>query len=429
VPGERIYIGVFSPTQKQSSITHGYIRGLLHAVPALRRLIVSETRDSIELSTGIVIEVIAANMAAPRGRAYACVIVEEAAFLPTDQSASPDVELLRAVRPALARVPGSLLVVISSPYAARGELYRTWRERFGRNDDEHVLVIAADTLTLNPTFSAREIDRAYREDPASARAEYGRDGVIEFRSDVSTLLADAALSAVVPVGVRELPPDVRREARGHFDAATGSGSDAAGAGIAFVGEPATLAAVRQWKPPFDPAAVVREAAALFHRYHVQEITIDRFAPGLVASLFARHGITCRPASRDTSATFVELMSLINCGGVTLLDDPALLTELRRLERRPGAGGREVVSHPPHGHDDVAAAAAGALVSAAVMMRRETPLEIIGPYDPPKSESPDEIERKVRKALIAAGFDPDMPFTREELAQYGLTDDQIDEVLS
>ena len=46
----------------------------------------------------------------------------------------------------------------------------------------------------------------------------------------------------------------------------------------------------------------------------------------------------RPALIDTSAAFVSLLAAMNNGGVRLLDDPALLRELSRLERRPTAGG-------------------------------------------------------------------------------------------
>ena len=162
VPGEHIYVGIFAPDKKQSAITFRYIRGLLRSVPALAGMMVNETKDAIELENGVVIEVLTASASAPRGRAYVLVIIEEAAFLPQDDSADPDVELLRAVRPALARVPGSLLAVIGSPYAPRGELYRAWREGFGRDEDEDRLVVAADTLTLNPTFAVREIERAFR---------------------------------------------------------------------------------------------------------------------------------------------------------------------------------------------------------------------------------------------------------------------------
>ena len=67
--------------------------------------------------------------------------------------------------------------------------------------------------------------------------------------------------------------------------------------------------------------------------------------------------------RDTSAAFVELLAMVNSQRVKLLDHPVLIRELQRLERRTGSSGRDHVSHPVHGHDDVAAAAAGALLGA------------------------------------------------------------------
>jgi hypothetical protein len=181
-PGERIYVGIFAPDRKQSAITLAYVRGLLHSSAALERMIVEEFKEAIELAEGVVIEVITASAAAPRGRSYAVVIAEEAAFFPTDTSADPDLELFRAVRPALARVPGSLLLVVSSAYARRGELYRAWEHRHERQDD--TLIVQADTLTLNPSFDAGEIERAMRDDPASALAEYHA----QFRADIQVPL-------------------------------------------------------------------------------------------------------------------------------------------------------------------------------------------------------------------------------------------------
>ena len=362
-PGEDTYIGVFAPDRKQARVTFKYIVGLLRAHPALAALIEDEAMESVTLRTGVVLEVITASRSAPRGRSYALAIVEEAAFLPVDEhAAEPDVELLRALRPALARVPGSLLAVIGSPYARRGVLYQAWRD----GDAEDRVVVTGDTLTLNPTFRRREVERAFETDPVAAASEYGRDGVITFRSDVASLLTDAAIAAVVPVGVRELPPDPARAASLHFDAATGSGEDAAAAAVAFESVDdlvIELAAVRRWAPPFSPSAVVKEAAELAASYGISEITIDRFAPGLVADVFSEHGIRCTVMERDTSAAFVELLALINSQRVRLLDVPALLRELQQLERRAGSSGRDIVSHPMRGHDDVAAAAAGALIGA------------------------------------------------------------------
>jgi hypothetical protein len=109
--------------------------------------------------------------------------------------------------------------------------------------------------------------------------------------------------------------------------------------------------------------MAREAARLLRPYGVTVVTIDRFAPGLVADLLRRENVTARVAAHDTSTAFVDLLAAVNADRVRLLDDPILLRELARLERRPGASGRDHVGHPPRGHDDVAAAAAFALGAA------------------------------------------------------------------
>lgn len=96
-PGERIYVGIFAPDRRQAKVTHAYAAGLLHCVPELEALITRELRESIELSTGVTLEIITASAAAPRGRSYALCIVEEAAFLRSDDVANPDRELLREI--------------------------------------------------------------------------------------------------------------------------------------------------------------------------------------------------------------------------------------------------------------------------------------------------------------------------------------------
>ena len=375
VAGESIYIGVFGPDKAQARVTFRYVVGLLRSVPALAALIVSERADSIELSTGVIVEVIAASVAAPRGRAYALVIVEEAAFLPAEEhSVDADRELLRAVRPALARVPGSLLAVISSPYAMRGELYRVWQTRFGK-DDPHVLVVQAETRALNPAFSEREIARAYEDDPTSAAAEYGAT----FRDDVAEFFGLAKLAACVAHGISERRPDPEKRYVGHFDGATGSGDDDAALSIAAIEEDgtATQVALRRWEPPFSPQSVVREAAGLLHRYRVEVLQGDRYAPGIFADLFRSQSLDYAICERDTSANFIELLALVNSESVQLLDEPVLLAQLRGLERRTRAGGHDRVGHRSRAHDDVAAAAAGALVLAASQASEGPPLMLVG----------------------------------------------------
>src|SRR5262245_66577756 len=56
--------------------------------------------------------------------------------------------------------------------------------------------------------------------------------------------------------------------------------------------------------------------------------------------------------------------------VPLLNHTRLQNQLVSLERRTTRVGRDLVDHPPGGHDDCANAAAGALVLAAAAARRE-----------------------------------------------------------
>jgi hypothetical protein len=359
--GERVYLSILAPDRRQAAVTMAYAVGLLQSRPELERLIANETQERIELVNGCVLEVVSATKSAPRGRSYGFALIEESSFLPAsdDAAADADVEVLRALSPALGRLDGSLLACIGSPYRRRGLLY----DAITAGPAPDRVVVSGSTLFFNPSFSRKEVERAWKRDAVAARSEFGElDGPgIDFRSDISGLLSPESLSAVTPSGVYELVPGPPAVA--HFDAATGSGADAAALAIAFRGAPvAKLALVRRWVPAFSPTAVIAEAAHVLRAFGLREIGVDRFAPGLIQDLFAEHRITATVADHDTSQGFIELLALINSQRVELLDHAVLLAELRQLERRAGLG-RDRVSHPPNAHDDVAAACAGALLRA------------------------------------------------------------------
>lgn len=363
-PGEHIYVGIFAPDRKQAGITFRYVLGLLQSVPALDALIVGETKDSIELSNGVIVEVLTATVAAPRGRAYALCIVEEAAFLPTDQSANPDVELLRAVRPALARVPSSLLVVVSSPYARKGVLWAAWQKHHGKPDGDTLFVQAA-TLDLNPTFDAAAIAKAYEDDPASAAAEYGA----QFRSDVETFVSREAIEAVVMAGRFELPRVPGLPYLGFLDFAGGAvGGDSAVLAIAHAeqrdGRTVTvLDMLREERPPFSPESVCATFADTLHAYGIGTATADRWAGQFPIEQMRKHGVRVEPNERAKSDIYRDVLPIINSGGCELLDHARLVGQLAGLERRTARGGKDSIDHAPGGHDDVVNAAAGALVLA------------------------------------------------------------------
>ena len=101
-----------------------------------------------------------ASFRAVRGYTVCAAILDEVAFWPAEDSANPDVEILNAIRPAVATVPGALLLGISSPYARRGVLWEAFRHHHAQDGDP-VLVWQAPTLAMNPTIDQRIIAEAY----------------------------------------------------------------------------------------------------------------------------------------------------------------------------------------------------------------------------------------------------------------------------
>ncbi len=361
-PGERIFVGVFAPDRKQSRVTFRYVVGLLHSVPELAALIENETAESLDLSNGVTIEVITASRAAPRGRSYALAIVEEAAFLSQEGSANPDTDLLTALRPALARVPGSLLAVVSSPYARRGVLWNAWRRHHDQSD---VLLVQAPTLELNPTFDKGAIARATEEDPVAAAAEYDA----QFRTDIESYVPREVVESCLVPGRHEQSPvaGVRYHA---FVDPSGGGADSMTLAIGHRdGEVAVLDAVRERRPPFSPEAVVREYAELLRSYGISSVTGDRYAGEWPREQFRKHGVAYTLADRTKSDLYRDALPLLNSAQVELLDLPRLVAQLVGLERRTARGGRDSIDHAPGAHDDVANAVCGVIVLASAATQK------------------------------------------------------------
>src|SRR5580700_4975679 len=100
----------------------------------LKALIVRETAEAIDLKNGVTIEILTASFRTVRGYTLIAALCDEIAFWRSDESANPDSEIIGAIRPAMATIPGAMLLCASSPYARRGELYQTFRRYHGQDD-------------------------------------------------------------------------------------------------------------------------------------------------------------------------------------------------------------------------------------------------------------------------------------------------------
>jgi hypothetical protein len=357
--GERGVVLIVSPDTKQAKIALGYAEGILESTPMLRQLIVSRTADQLELSTGAVIEVRSASFRRLRGVTCLAVVADEAAFWLSDEfSQNPDKEILDAVRPSLATTGGPL-IVISSPYARRGSVWETYRRHYGPEGDAAILVAQGASRDFNPSLAQSVIDRAYERDPISAAAEFGA----QFRTDIESLLPIEAVRACIRSDATERQPNFRNRYVAFCDPSGGS-SDSMTLSIAHKeSDTSILDAVREWRPPFSPEAVVHEACALLQKYRCTKVRGDRWGGEFVAEQFKRGGVFYEPTEFSKSELYIDLVGLVNSGAVDLLKNERLVQQLTGLERRTTRGGRDTVDHAPGGHDDLANAVAGALTCA------------------------------------------------------------------
>jgi len=111
--------------------------------------------------------------------------------------------------------------------------------------------------------------------------------------------------------------------------------------------------------PLSPDAVVDDFAALLKSYRVSRVTGDRYAGEFPRELFRKHGIAYDLAKQTKSELFRDLLPLLNSGRIVLPRNDRLQGQIVGLERRTSAVGRDTISHPDRGHDDVANAVAGA----------------------------------------------------------------------
>ncbi|MFT8464822.1 MULTISPECIES: terminase large subunit domain-containing protein [Acetobacter] len=367
--GEVATVGIIAADRKQARTIFRYVRGLISLVPEMEEEVTRETDEIIEMAgRRVVIEIGTASFRATRGYTYAAVLCDEIAFWRDDSSANPDEEILRALRPGLATIPGSMLLLASSPYARRGVLWKTFKRYYGQ-EGANTLVWKAATRDMNPEFDEQEERDAYEEDPAAAAAEYGA----EFRSDIASFVAPEVVEACTVQGRHELPRDSRVRYVAFVDPSGGS-SDSMTLAIAHhENDCAVLDLVRERKAPFSPETTVSDFASVLKSYGLSSVTGDRYGGEWPREQFRKHGIAYNLSDKPRSDLYRDLLPLLNSGKAELLDIPVLSRQLCGLERRTGRSGKDNIDHAPGGHDDVANAVAGALLmQSARRMPKFTP---------------------------------------------------------
>ena len=352
-------MALIASDKRQARQLMNYVKGLIDDSPVIAAEVADQTRETITFAHRVQLEVHTTSFRSTRGYSFACVVLDELAFMRDEFSATPDVELIRAVRPGLANLGGRLLG-LSSPHSRRGHLYAMYQMHYGKPSD--VLVIQAGGPVLNPTISAAFIERARAEDPIAARSEWDA----QFREDISQWLADELLEAAREgrTGGKKQPPHAFVDmSGGRHDASCLGIAHAEDLGEASARSPPRLVldVLEHVRAPHEPSVVVERFCRILKDYRISKAVGDRYAAEWCASAFKDRGISYEASELDKSSIYMEVLPAFAERRVTLIDDKRLITELRMLERKPRTGGKaDVVDHAPNMHDDAANAACGAL---------------------------------------------------------------------
>jgi hypothetical protein len=365
--GEQAVVSLLARDRRQTAILRRYAEGLLKA-PLLAAEIRRRTDDAIEFRNDGVLEIATNDVGSIRGRSAVAVLGSETCYWRTDENAaSNDEEVVGAAEPSMAMCPdGGLLILGSSVYRKRGYMYRQFARLHG-NEETDDLCWFATSATMNPKLPASVIADALANDAPKARAEYENI----WREDVDDFLPLDVIEAATDWGLVERPPELGMGIRyvAAADAASGTGRDsfalAVGHAVNDDARTVTIDLVRERKPRFVAADVIKEFAEILRRYGISEVVSDRYSAGFAEDEWARNGVRFRACDNSTAENFLFALPLLTSKRGRLTDDATVRKQLSGLQRRV-VSGHEVVGHAQtaNAHDDLAAAVCACLVEAA-----------------------------------------------------------------
>jgi len=370
-PGEVGYISVLADQRDHASAIMNYVKACLLDHPRLKTLVSKALVESVELKGSVEIEVVTASIKAVRSRTVIAALLDEIAFWQADETcANPDVEIINALRPAMATIPNAMQLAASSRYARRGALWNAYRDHFGKVGGP--LVWSGSTETMHPSIDREFLAEEYARDPVAAAAEYGE----EFRSDVAAFVPREVVESLVTPGLVERLPQRGLHYVAFVDPAGGSGTDSMTLAIAHSGGEgsAILDLVREVTPPFSPDSVVTEFSTTLKSYGITRVRGDHYGGEWPRERFRQQQIDYDLCDEPKSAIYQAWLPMINAKRCELLDIARLVHQASTLERRTSRVGKDTIDHAPGGHDDVVNVAAGALIEAAGKQQIVIPAE-------------------------------------------------------
>jgi hypothetical protein len=382
--GDEIRIPVLATGKDTARPAYSHIVHTMMAKPKLQRLIMKEPEAEsvwVRHPSGRPIEITISALSRAGStlvarRLPAC-IFDEAPRMSGDQEAVKNLdEALRAIRGRI--LPGGQIMLIGSPHAPFGPVYKLVAERFGRPSADCV-VVRARGPDMNPfKWTEQESENLRRRDPDA------------WRTDCEALFADPEESlipsAYVERAMRKAPLESEPKPGHHYVAAMDPGGRAS-AWTFLVLEGGrkgySVAVARQWKKtaagPVDARMALDEVETLCRKFRITEVHSDQYAIEAISALANERGLTVLLTDLNAEIRWKmgsTIRTMLEENELELPPVPDLREDLVRARKKVTSNGISVVLPTSGGgrHCDFFTALG---------------LAVLSPPEPPEPERPEQ----------------------------------------
>lgn len=384
--GEPGYVVIISTRQKQSEqIIGANCLRLMRKSPNLRNLIADTTKSELTLRTNMKILSLPCNSTAGRGLPIVCLILDEIAHFFTS-GVKADETIFKALNPRRAQFPNSKLILISTPSAKQGLFWNFYDQGFkvpGR------LTVQGETLLLNPLVDKSFLEREKARDYDS----YLREFEAKFAEKVEAFLSYELVENALKLA-GDLPYKTEFFYYAGIDASGLSGRDRFSLAIAHrQGNNVYVDKVKSWNLK-DPDPIMKDIKELAGIYHINRVSIDRYARGWVEAALRKIKliVNVRPSLAEI---YVNLKSLMLGDRLFLPNNQGIKKAFLNCQAYFGKNNALSIAHERNseGHSDEADAIATAVFD--IIMGKKERQNIIIHYDGPGAlwvENKDEAEK-------------------------------------
>ncbi len=356
-PGENIYIAIVATRELQArKVIQEFCLRMLENSPMLKNLILKSTELEITLRNHIKIISGPCNSTALRGLPIVVLILDELAFYRIEGPLADEI-IFNSLRPRQAQFVKNKLFLISTAGAKQGLFFDFFNEGFNIPDR---LTCQASTDFVNPLIPKAFLEKEKARDIDNYLREYEA----RFAEKVEAFLShDVVENSLRLAG--DLSYQAKYQYHAGIDASGLSGRDKFALAVSHKQEnDIYIDTIRVWDLK-DPDPIMRDIGEITKIYHINKVSIDRYARGWVTNALKKIGleVNIRPSLAEI---YVNIKSLMLGNRLYLPDNQAIKRAFLNCQAYYGKNNTLSIAHERsrEGHSDEADAISTSVFSSA-----------------------------------------------------------------